>query len=367
MTDTPLAKLPQYVVLDANFLISDWKLQSLAARLLRHMTSEFRWKVAIPQVALLEASAKHKQAVQDSDTSVQKLLKDRRRLGVSSELVDAVSVTYLEYLDELLEEKVVGFEVLPLPNPDHAALVERAIERVPPLNEKGSGYRDSLIWENVKELAAAGNDVALVTWDKVFSGSGSELAPNLKAEVAPLSGNVVLVDNLGKWLIEQLPWESQNLSDAVAGANSNEFHDYLLKSDILDNLEIPPYVLKVPHRAVNVRMDAAEWDSSFERVSQKEGPGGSMIIEFDVGLTVSFRFDVLDVSMLVNGVWKLVSESSQQFDLERDETVLARISVLFDADGFWIDEISYRPISASDSLDYSLYLPHQDQMSLFDE
>jgi hypothetical protein len=354
------------VVLDANFLISDWKLQSLAARLLRHMTSEFRWKVAIPRVALLEASAKHKQAVRDNDTSVQKLLKDRRRLGVSCELVDSASVTYIEYLDELLEEKVVGFEVLPLPNPDHATLVKRAIERVPPFNEKGSGYRDSLIWENVKELAAAGNDVAFVTWDKVFAGSGSELADSLKAEVAPLVGNVVLVENLGKWLIEQLPWESQDLSDAVAGANSNEFHDYLMKSDILENLEIPAHVLNVPHRAVNVRMDAAEWDFSFERVSQKEGPGGSMIIEFDVGLAVSFRFDLLDVSMLVDGVWKLVPQSSQRYDLERDETILARMSVLFDADGFWIDEILYRPISASNSLDYSLYRPHQDQISLFD-
>jgi hypothetical protein len=46
----------------------------------------------------------------------------------------------------------LGIEVVPPPENDHAELTVRAIERTPPFDENGGGYRDTLLWLNAMEL-----------------------------------------------------------------------------------------------------------------------------------------------------------------------------------------------------------------------
>jgi PIN domain len=63
-------------------------------------------------------------------------------------------------LRELLEE--LGAEVPGLPNPDHADFLERTLRRRKPFTREDQGYRDALIWENVRPLVAEGFPVVFV-------------------------------------------------------------------------------------------------------------------------------------------------------------------------------------------------------------
>lgn len=330
------------------------------------MTSEYLWKVAIPKVALMEATAKHKRMVEDVESKTRNLLKERRRLGLPADLGVGEKFDYLDFIGELLEEKVIGFEILSVPTADHVALVERAIARKPPFNEKGSGYRDSLIWESVKEVAALGHDVAFVSHDNVFAGDLHLLAESLATEVESLAGTVTLVRDLGSWLVQQLPWESETLADAVAEASEAEFHKYLMESDALYDLVPPLYVLNLPYGATNVELESVDWDTSLERISRRSGPGGSVIAEFDVGLTVFYRADVSGSATLIDFSATGNRSALPATHMRADTGVIARLTVLFDVDGQWIDEISYRPHGTSGDIDYSLYRPHEDQIPMFD-
>src|SRR5262249_54391515 len=138
---------------------------------------------------------------------------------------------YRADLTERLEE-VLGIAVLDWPDVPHSDLVSRAVSRRPPFDSKGSGYRDSLVWANVLELAKARADVALCSEDKIFAGQDETLAPQLQAEIATIGGSVELVRDLGKWLLDQLPWTSDSLAAAVARGRDEEFYQFLLQSDL---------------------------------------------------------------------------------------------------------------------------------------
>lgn len=74
-----------------------------------------------------------------------------RRLGIEAP-EPRTAADYREYVEERIDE-YLGFDVLALPGTDHADLVRRAVNRIPPFDSKGSGFRDSLLWGNVVELA----------------------------------------------------------------------------------------------------------------------------------------------------------------------------------------------------------------------
>jgi hypothetical protein len=355
----------RYVVLDANYLVSDWQLTSFPSVLLRRMTEAHLWKVAIPQVALVEAAATHGRFRDDVESRTRSLLSERRRLGLSAELTPAEPFDYLAFIDELLEEKVMGFEKLPVPAIDHDELIQRAVNRMPPFDVKGSGYRDSLLWGNVKKLASEGNRVAFTSKDKVFAGEDGQLAPSLAAEIESMPGDVVLVKDLSTWLISELPWKATNMSEAVADANEHIFFAYLQSSDILEDLSPPLEILGVSTAASNVEIDSVEWDYSFERSTWKTGPGGTMLAEFDVGLSVSYHADIWPRAGSTNN-WRSNTPIPTVRRIEDGTQIIARFIVLFDPDGLWTSEVKFRPVGAPADFNYSMFLPHRDQIPLFE-
>ncbi|NHP17367.1 DUF4935 domain-containing protein [Rhodococcus sp. IC4_135] len=355
----------RYIVLDANYLVSDWQLTSLSSVLLRRMTEEHWWKVAIPQVALTEAAATHGRFCNDAEIRTRSLLNERRRLGLSDALMPVAPFDYLAFIEELLEEKVIGFEKLPVPTVCHDELIHRAVNRIPPFDAKGSGYRDSLLWENVKKLAAEGHRVAFTSKDKVFAGDDGQLVPSLATEIEGLPGDVVLVRDLSAWLVSELPWKATNVSEAVAEANRNMFFSYLQASDILEDLTPPLEILGVPTGASNVGIDGVEWNGFFEQTSSENGPAGTTISTFDVGLIVSYHAELWPSAVLTSS-WRTKPSIGSVQSIEDGAEIIARFTVLFDPDGQSISEVTFRPVGAPDDYDYSLYIPHKDQIPLFD-
>jgi hypothetical protein len=117
---------------------------------------------------------------------------ERRRLSTLAE-------GYATKLRAALED--VPVEVLPFPDVDHRVLVERTTGRVPPCKKDGTGYRDTLNWLSLLEVAkdAQGGDTLLwVSGDGDFaSPEGSDLHPLLQAELKDKGlGEITLVREL---------------------------------------------------------------------------------------------------------------------------------------------------------------------------
>jgi hypothetical protein len=91
--------------------------------------------------------------------------------------VDNTELDYRAYLTERFNE-VLGIKVMDWPSVSHRELVARAVSRTPPFDQKGSGYRDSLVWADVAELAKSGHDVVLASEDRIFADQDETLAPN---------------------------------------------------------------------------------------------------------------------------------------------------------------------------------------------
>lgn len=74
--------------------------------------------------------------------------------------------------------------MLDYPSITHSDLVRRAVLRRRPFNEKGSGFRDALLWESLLSLLDSVNDrVLLLATDKDFVGKDDRLHTDLMADL----------------------------------------------------------------------------------------------------------------------------------------------------------------------------------------
>ena len=98
--------------------------------------------------------------------------------------------------------------VLPYPETAHASIVRRAISRQRPFDEKGSGYRDTLIWLSVLEIAGATDmNVVLVSGDSDFKDDADNLHPDLINELSVhgyADDKVTLVTTVAKIIDEYI-------------------------------------------------------------------------------------------------------------------------------------------------------------------
>lgn len=84
-----------------------------------------------------------------------------------------------------------------IPDVPLASLAQRAIERRPPFDEKGSGFRDSLIWETAIQLASGGEIVVLVSGDRRGFGTAQGLDARLAEEARRRCASPACVELVG--------------------------------------------------------------------------------------------------------------------------------------------------------------------------
>jgi hypothetical protein len=112
-------------------------------RLLRDESESGHLRIAIPEVALLEAEANHHRAVSAAESKLKAAREslEQRRAPQGGDLKPR-QLTYRADLEEVL--RVAGGEILPIPQVPHDQLVEEAVWRRRPFDAKGDGYRDAL-------------------------------------------------------------------------------------------------------------------------------------------------------------------------------------------------------------------------------
>lgn len=329
------------VVLDANELQRDWMCVGLRFQLLRHRPFCPPIQVYVPAVVIEELVANHAREVKEARASAASAKRKLDRLGViSTPTTIDEDFDYRTYLLQRFDE-VLGIDILEWPEVPHAELVARAVSRMPPFDGRGSGYRDSLLWADVVELASSGNEVALVSQDRVFA-DGDSLAPSLAAEVAELSGGVELVRDLGRWLLTQLPWSASDLESAVIRSRDEEFSHWFLHSDFQEELSPDAEDLgfhRPPHSLTIVEVD---WDGSLKRVDAKTSPDGAHLVEYDIGEDVEFEAEFTE-GVAVEDDWEIVWHTVPGRLAVRGRLSMAmRVGVLFDHEGWSVDQLSWR-------------------------
>ncbi len=352
------------LVLDATELRKDWLCAGLKFQLLGHMISQTLINVYIPASVFEEIVAHHSRAVDEVRKKLVGVIKDRRMLGLGSVEVEDIQLDYREHLAKRFDE-VLGITVLDWPTVSHRELVARAVSRTPPFDQKGGGYRDSLVWTDVVELSKSGHQVALASEDRIFAGQDERLTLSLAEEVADTPGDVELVRDLGRWLLDQLPWTSDSLEDAVARSRDQEFYDYYLQSDLQNDLVPNPQDLGFRRSPYSVEITDVQWGGSFDPLGAIKAPDGLILAEYDLDQVVDFEAELPEGSEVEDGWEATGPDFSGRIAIRGQVRMVVRLAVLFgDEFGLSVDQLAWRRSDGSEPGAVPVE-PNPDQLSLF--
>jgi hypothetical protein len=171
-----------WIVLDSTVLSrGDRFFEGFAARIVAGEATAGRLRLVVPETVVLECSANHERdvygAVKSLESAQDALTKFRANAAEFARFEPRLS--YGEDLREIIRQ--AGGEIWPIPDVPHLRLVEKAVARKRPFNDKGDGYRDTLVWEVVLEVLrlTPAAPVALISNDR-----GAFARPNGVPELA---------------------------------------------------------------------------------------------------------------------------------------------------------------------------------------
>lgn len=155
-------------------------------------------RLVLPEVVRREAIGGFRRNHDEKIRQVRALLRksSSRAKGAADALIqtyDDEKVEYPSVLDTRISE--IGIELASLPDVGHKELTQRAIDRTPPFNETGGGYRDSLIWltalEQVEEQPF--DDLTILSKDSIFGKRRQTLETESRRETG---ASLIVVSSL---------------------------------------------------------------------------------------------------------------------------------------------------------------------------
>lgn len=181
------------VILDSNIIISDFRLKTPDWTLLLESSFNSNIELLIPQLVIEEVLNKFEERLRTAENRLNKELLVIKKLTDREIHTQITKIkTYLnDYTRYLLNElKTNKAKIIDYPKVSHKNLVQKAIKKKKPFNENEKGYRDALIWENVKENipeigTSAGNpELVFITNNKAdFLDENLNLHPDLIIEL----------------------------------------------------------------------------------------------------------------------------------------------------------------------------------------
>lgn len=184
-----------HVAFDTSALVEDWWLERAATRALLAQARRGKAMLWVPEVVVAELVNKRTERLRaqwhkhsGATRAVGELMAPDRRGAWRAGDIDfaADRADYERQLRQRLQQADV--RIAPWPEVTHEDLVTRDLARSRPFKQNGSGYRDALIWETVKEIVEEhpGDDVILISTNNAdFAAPKSDdLHADLKAEAA---------------------------------------------------------------------------------------------------------------------------------------------------------------------------------------
>lgn len=203
------------IVIDTSSIYGDLKLTGSRIRTLCETAKVTGETICFPQVVIDEAKNKYNERLQTAKSKIEKELSDLKRLTDSSHLTtfdekslkkefSSFSKTFDEQVDRL------GIKILPYPKTSHEIVARKAVLKKKPFTESGKGYRDALIWENIKSIVKPAKKliddphVVLITANHTdFCEKEYELHSDLKQELIEIgatANSVEVVNDFDKFI-----------------------------------------------------------------------------------------------------------------------------------------------------------------------
>ena len=221
-------------------------------------------------------------------------------------------VNKLELDFDAARAKVLGF-----PDCSHEELVERATSRIRPFDDKGSGYRDTLIWFNVLGLVTqVEGEIVLVAKDKDFRDKQNNLHSHLVDDLAKLgqSGRRVslvetlsaLMDNNVRPELDQETWETplETLSDL--GFDVQDAIPFEILREY-SGMELSPRQLGLPEEYGSLNLESVESISKITVADARKLPVDKFLVRVLVDLAGEFSVYVRKAD------WYMLADDQRPF------------------------------------------------------
>lgn len=145
------------IIIDTNSIYGDLKLTGAKIRTLCETAKVTGDTVYLPQMVIDEAKNKYLERLNTAKSQIDKELSGIKRLtGVEHKSTfDTASIKVeVESASKTFDEQVkkLGIKIIPYPKTSHEFLATKAVKKQKPFSDTGKGYRDALIWENIKTL-----------------------------------------------------------------------------------------------------------------------------------------------------------------------------------------------------------------------
>lgn len=300
------------VVLDANTVGVQDPLAGNASRIVLDAASKGQLLVVVPELVIREVINKWRENTAGEIDKLRPLIKRLERYRLSVDLpTDEDLAARATDVEGALRQRLAAPGVLTpnFPVIGHEHLVQRALDRRLPFTKDGKdGYRDSVLWETVIELAAK-HEVVLVSRDGRAFTSGDDketLSQALAAEVLERLGDgahVELVRDL-QAVADRVTAQDEHTLQAVRSLVSESSFRTLLEEALEDNLpslSLGPRHLRTlgfgPQISIGTAMALNEL-GAVSVLSAYAVPGGDTLAELDVAASIDAHFIVTGADAL---------------------------------------------------------------------
>ncbi|MCQ4194435.1 PIN domain-containing protein [Streptomyces parvulus] len=222
------------VVLDTTVFSSDFTCSGTAWRVLAHASKAWGLQIRVPEVVVAEAVGGYEREIGHASLALEKVVtKYSGRLGLGQPFADLLGSLqerrrgYQERLTRLIED--LGGTVLPPPDVPHMELARRAASRRKPCDQKGDGYRDTLNWLLILEIAESSPEETIFWVTDNSTDFANEEKDNLHEDL--------LEDLEGVGATSRVRWFSDlsSLLLSLAASHYDESSDDL--RNVRDNLQ----------------------------------------------------------------------------------------------------------------------------------
>lgn len=202
------------VIIDSNTIIGDFFMKSPNFTLLLDNSKNKQIDLYIPQIVIDEVVNKYEQQLSKIGNDLITSIKKYNKLS-ESEIISPITETEIQKKVEDYRYRILKIfneslaTILDYPKVDHSVLAKKAMTHKKPFNSNEKGYRDNLIWENIKSIISDENPDAVVSPDLVFlsgnhtdfAGNKNELHEDLLRELIEedKSQDVILYESLGEF------------------------------------------------------------------------------------------------------------------------------------------------------------------------
>lgn len=239
------------VVIDSNILISDFWLESIPSQLLLENSKKEKIDLYIPKVVYDETCNKFRERINSHSNnitkeinSLEKLSKEKTSVVISEKDREKFYKKYEKYLQSIIKQNKIT--ILEYPDVPHEVIAKKAMLKKKPFNENEKGYRDALIWENVKSLISeeeielpATPELIFITKNHKDFLDNNSLHSDLIEDLENQSLNtesIEIVESLAIFKDRFMNYYLNNSKAFKEKLEKNDFWDFELKQEVLDFL-----------------------------------------------------------------------------------------------------------------------------------